>query len=216
LTELSRTWAHEEKTRGRSSGNSKSLKSIVLISKKYGLDPKLLIDGLTEAWRNKIYQYGSLRISCREIKHDFATFLLTKEDKVVSQFPLKMELLKDPDFSKNLVRNVPISSYARINPLPRERRIGELRFGMKKVDVVARIVEIPPKRLVTTEFGNQLYVSNVRIADGTGSIRLSLWDGQIEEVHVGDEVKVENCYVACFAGEPQLRIGRNSRLSVVQ
>jgi len=216
LVEVSRIWIHEEGVRGRSNGNSKSLRSIVLISRKFGLDPKLLIDALTEAWRNKRCRYGSLEISCREIKHGFATFLLTKEDRVVSQFPLKMELLEDPDFSKNLVLNIPISNYPKINPLPRKRRIDELRFGMKRINVVAKIIEIPPKRLVTTEFGNQLYVSNVRIADGTGSIRLSLWNGQIEKFHVGDEVKIENCFVACFAGELQLRIGRNSTISVIE
>jgi len=215
LTELSGIWAHEEKTRGRASGKSKSLKSILLISRKYGLDPALLMDALTEAWRNKIYHYRSLNISCREVRQDSVTFLLTNEDKVVSQFPMKLELLRDQDSLKTLIGNFPISNYAKTNPLPRERRIDELRFGMKRISVVAKIIDIPPKKLVTTEFGNQLYVSNVRIADGTGSIRLSLWNGQIDEVHVGDEVRVENCYVACFAGEPQLRVGRNSRISVV-
>ena len=86
---------------------------------------------------------------------------------------------------------------------------------MKKVDVTGKVIDIPPKRLVTSEFGNQFYVSNVRIADETGSIKLSLWNGQIDMVLVGDVVDVKDCYVANFAGEPQLRIGRNGTISVV-
>jgi len=216
LIELSRTWAHEEKTRGRSSGKSKLLKSIVLISIKYDLDPKLLIDAFAEARRNKIYDYGSLKISCREEKRDSVTFLLTKEDKVVSQFPVRLELLRNPDFLKNLVQNIPISRYVKMMPFQKQKRIDELRFGMKRINVDARIIEIPPKRLVISEFGNAFYVSNVRIADETGTIRLSLWNGQIEKVHIGDKIEIENCYVSSFAGEPQLRIGRNGIMSIIQ
>jgi replication factor A1 len=100
-------------------------------------------------------------------------------------------------------------------PFQKQKRIDELKFGMKRINVDARIIEIPPKRLVISEFGNQFYVSNVRIADETGTIRLSLWNGQIEKVHIGDKVEIENCYVSSFAGEPQLRIGRNGIMSVI-
>ena len=86
---------------------------------------------------------------------------------------------------------------------------------MKTVDVTGKVIDIPPKRLVTSEFGNQFYVSNVRIADETGSIKLSLWNVQIDMVRLGDVVDVKDCYVANFAGEPQLRTGRNGAISVV-
>jgi len=215
LIRLSRTWLYEETTRGRSNGKSKEVESIVLISAKYDLDPKLLIDALVEAYRNKIHHYGSLKISCREVKQDFVTFLLTKEDKVISQFPVKLELLRNPDSLKNRVQNIPISNYIKMEPFQKQKKIGELRFGMKRINVDAKIIEIPPKRLVTSEFGNQFYVSNVRIADETGTIRLSLWNGQIEKVHIEDKVEIENCYVSSFAGEPQLRIGRNGIISVI-
>jgi len=85
---------------------------------------------------------------------------------------------------------------------------------MKEIDLKAKIIEIPPMKAVVTRFGNQSYVSNVEIADETGSIRLCLWNGQINKVHVGDEVEIENSYVASFAGEPQLRLGRKGIVSV--
>ena len=51
-------------------------------------------------------------------------------------------------------------------------KIGELRSGMRRVDVEAEIIEIPLRRLVNTRWGGQSYVSNVRISDETGTIRL--------------------------------------------
>jgi hypothetical protein len=46
------------------------------------------------------------------------------------------------------------------------------------------------------------YVSNVTIADDTGSIRLSVWKNRGDKLHAGDEVELTNCYVARFAGQP--------------
>lgn len=209
---LPRAWLHEEKARGRSN-KPKELKSIAMISAKYNLDSKLLIDALADAYINKTHYYEGLKIACREEKQDSATFLLTKEDKVVSQFPISLNLLRNTDYLKRLVQDIPVPNYAS-KSFQKQKTISELKFGMKKVSVDAKILEIPPRKFITTEFGNQFYVSNVRIADETGTIRLSLWNGQIEKVHVGDNVEIENCYVSSFAGEQQLRIGRKGIISV--
>jgi replication factor A1 len=214
LIGLSKTWIFEEKSRGRSKNPSEP-KSIVLIAAKHDLDPLLLTDAIVEAYRNKTQRCGSLEIAFRGEKQDSAMFLLTEGEKVISQFPVRLELIINPDFLKSLIKDIPMSSYLRKEPFQKQKRIDQLKFGMKKINVDARIVDIPPRKLVTTEFGNQFYVSNVRIADDTGSIRLSLWNGQIEKVHVGDNVEIENCYVSSFAGEQQLRIGRTGMISVM-
>ena len=213
MIELRRTWAYEGRTRDRSSG---PLKSIALIARKYDLDQNLLIDGLSEAWRNNVYNCGNLKISCREVKQDCAVFLLTNEDKVVSQFPIKLELLKNSDSFKNIVQNIPISNHLKIKPFQKQKRINELRPGMKRINVSGNIIEIQPKRLVTSQLGNRFYVSNARIADETGTIKLSLWNDQIEKVHIGDKVEIENCSVSSFAGELQLRVGRSGIISVIE
>ncbi len=84
---------------------------------------------------------------------------------------------------------------------------------MRKINVGAQIVDLPPKKLVITEYG-QFYVSNATIADDTGTTKLSLWNAQIEKVHLGDKIEIENCYVSSFAGEQQLRINRNGAITV--
>ena len=58
-------------------------------------------------------------------------------------------------------------------------------------------------------------ISKIKLADETGSIRLSLWNDRINKVHVGDEVELKTCNVARFRGEPQLRIRRSGSISVI-
>jgi len=70
---------------------------MVLIASKHDLDLKQLIDAFFEAWKNKISHCGSLDISCREVNHNSATFLITKEEKVVWQSPVNLETIRNPD-----------------------------------------------------------------------------------------------------------------------
>jgi len=85
---------------------------------------------------------------------------------------------------------------------------------MREVTVNARVKEIQPRKTVITRYGWYATVSNVLLADETGSIRLSLWNGQIDEVSVGDAVSIGRASVTRFSGELQLRIGRNGTMTV--
>ena len=87
---------------------------------------------------------------------------------------------------------------------------------MRRIDLTARIVEVPPAINVHTRFGTIASVSNIKISDETGSVRLSLWNDQIDNVHVGDVVSVKNGYIFRYRGEPQLRLGRKGTLTVVE
>jgi len=84
---------------------------------------------------------------------------------------------------------------------------------MKRVDLKAKIIEIPPVRSVVTRFGQKAKVTNIKIADDTGSIRLSLWNKRADSLHVGDNVEIENSYVARYRGELQLRLGRKGTIN---
>ena len=86
---------------------------------------------------------------------------------------------------------------------------------MKHVNVLAKIIEIPPTKEVTTRWGSRACVSNVKIADETGSIRLSLWNDQIKMVNIGDEIEIKNCSVARYAENLQLRLSKRSTISVI-
>ncbi len=205
----------EREQRGRPRGNSNAyyahLKSIVKIARKHDVDPTQLVDAFVEAWENKTSQCGELMISLRGISRDSATFLITKDEKVIWQFPVNLENVRNPEVLKKYIQDMPAPqpSPGQGN-YPKKLQIEELRFGMKGLDVTAKIVEVPPIKPVISRWGSECYVSNVMISDETGSIRLSLWNKQLDKVRVGDEVELTNCYVSRFAGQTQLRLQRKS------
>lgn len=95
--------------------------------------------------------------------------------------------------------------------------IGELRDGAKRVNVQAKVVEKRETREVMSRYKDETYkVATVIVADETGSIKLTLWNEQIEQVNVNDMVTIENGYVTSFKGEIQLNVGKFGKLTVNQ
>jgi ssDNA-binding replication factor A large subunit len=95
--------------------------------------------------------------------------------------------------------------------------IGDLQVGMKNVDVRGRIVEKSETREVYSRYGFTVHrVSQVTIADATGSINLLLWNDQIDGVSAGDVVQIEKGYVSQFRGVSQLNVRKRwGKISVV-
>jgi len=94
-------------------------------------------------------------------------------------------------------------------------KIRELRNGMKNVSVEAKVMEKSEAREVLSRFKDETYkVTTALIADETGTIKLTLWNEQINQVNVDNKVKVENGYVTSFKGEIQLNIGKYGKLTV--
>jgi replication factor A1 len=93
--------------------------------------------------------------------------------------------------------------------------IKDLRNGMKRVNVEAKVVEKGDPREVMSRFKDETYkVADAVVADETGSIKLTLWNEQIDQVNVNDAIKVENGYVTSFKGEIQLNVGKYGKLTV--
>jgi replication factor A1 len=206
------------KVRGRPRGKSgiyyTHLKSIVKLANKHDLDPQRLVDAFVEAWENKIAHCGCLQIARRDVNQDSVIFLITKDEKVVWQFAVNLESIGNPAFLKQHIQDVPLPLSTEQKGYQKNQQIGNLRFGMKGIDITARITKIPQSKHVFTRWGSEAYVSNASIADETGSIKLSLWNNQIRQVHVGDQVAIKNCIVSRFANELQLRLGRKGTISI--
>jgi len=93
--------------------------------------------------------------------------------------------------------------------------IKDLRNGMKRVNVEAKVVEKGDPREVMSRFKDETYkVADAVVADETGSIKLTLWNEQIDQVNVDDTVKIENGYVTSFKGEIQLNVGKYGKMTV--
>jgi len=94
-------------------------------------------------------------------------------------------------------------------------KIGELKPGMRRVDVVgAKVLEISAPREVTTRAGEQSRVAEAMVSDDSGTVKLTLWNEQIDQVKVNNSVSIENGYVTSFRGETQLNVGRYGKLTV--
>jgi replication factor A1 len=93
--------------------------------------------------------------------------------------------------------------------------IKDLNDGMKRVSVEAKVVEKGDPREVNSRYKDETYrIVDAVIADETGSIKLTLWNEQIDQVNVGDNVKIENGYVTSFKGEAQLNVGKFGKMTV--
>jgi len=87
---------------------------------------------------------------------------------------------------------------------------------MKRVDVEAQVTEKGNPREVMSRFKDETYtVADAVIADESGSIKLTLWNEQIDQVNVNDKIKIENGYVTSFKGEIQLNAGKYGKLTVL-
>jgi replication factor A1 len=86
---------------------------------------------------------------------------------------------------------------------------------MKNVAVEAKVMEKSETHEVLSRFKDTTHkVATAIIADETGTIKLTLWNEQINKVNVNDTVKVENGYITSFRGEIQLNIGKYGKLTV--
>ena len=94
-------------------------------------------------------------------------------------------------------------------------KIKDLKNGMRRVDVTAKVVEKSSTREVQSRFKNETHhVADAMVTDGTGTIKLTLWNEQIDRVNVNDTVRVENGYITSFRGEIQLNVGKYGTLTV--
>jgi replication factor A1 len=206
-------WRHG--SRGRYSdglkGDIKTLRYLAIVVVKYRIDSAELLDHVAEAWREEKARLGQISIMRREKTEDSAVFLFTIGEEVVAQFSIPVRVLQEKRKLENYVKAISASRNVRVA----EPKVGDLRVGMKGILLKAKVLEIPKSSRVFTRYGAEKNVSNVLIGDKTGTIRISLWDEQIDKIIKGNMIEIENGTVASFRGEPQLRIGRNGSLKVI-
>ena len=93
-----------------------------------------------------------------------------------------------------------------------ETKISQLHAGMRGINVKGKIETVKEPRTVNLRNGDTAQVADAVLSDESGSIKLSLWNEQINMVTEGDEVSIENGYTQSFRGENSLNIGRYGKL----
>jgi replication factor A1 len=191
---------------------------LAFLSIKYDVDPDRLFGAIISAGENQKSMCGKLSIECRSKQQDKTVLLIMNDQKVVAQFPVpKGFLMKQSNPIKNVRRTDMIRrQLIKKDNAPHTVHIGDLRSGMKRVTLQAKVQEIAKPTLVFTRFGNYASVANALIADETGTIKLCLWNEQITSVSAGDNIQIKNASMAMFRGEKQLRVGRKGIISNVE
>ncbi len=199
---------------GRKGSNELRVRDSILgLAHRYQLDPNDLLDAFIEAWKYGTTHHPDYTIVCRHRDAQLGMFQIT-HDQVISQFPIDLAVLTSPDSFRHYFQGFqlePSEAPSQVYLL-----INELQFHMRHVNLKAQVVEKPMKQQIRTRWGAPAFVSNVKLMDETGSIRLSLWNHQIDDVNVGDEVDIRGGHIAQYAGNPQLRLGKKGTLSINQ
>ena len=191
---------------------------LALVSVKYNVYPAEVVQALITAKRDGKATCGELTVDYRGKTKEDIIFLIKKDDNVVAQFRVDEAFLSqnnDATFETYMSTDKIRKKIAKQNPDALFSTISELRSGMKHVNIKAKVQEIPKPAQVHTQFGNTAMVVNAIVSDGTGTIKLCLWEGQISTINIDNDIEIKNAQVCLFRGEKQIRLGKNGTLNVL-
>jgi replication factor A1 len=192
------------------------LEYLARIAMLHEVDSSEFFNCVVEAWNDGGSDCKHLVIKCRKRTKNSAIFLFTNGRKVVAQFPISITILQGKNLLESYAKTILAETSSVKNFEGADSKIGDLKVGMKKVSLRAEVLEIPESKIVHTRYGTTACVSNALIKDETGSMKMSLWNQQINMVHKGNVIDVKNGEVTWFSGERQLRLGRSGSLSVIE
>lgn len=93
-----------------------------------------------------------------------------------------------------------------------ETKIKDLTPQSKRVDVLAKCLDVSEPKDIPGKFGNTRKVAEATVADETGAIILSLWDNQIGSIAKDDVLAIKNGYVSLVRGHMRLNVGKYGQL----
>ena len=209
--------------RGRPHGHRQSVAELsnrwylIWISQKYGLEPRKFLACFLDAWMHDRSSCNGVSIHCRQKTEKSGVFLVTRDQEVIAQLSLSetaLERLSEVDLGRFPWNESTLNG--RIDSLgPVDMKIEDVNASVKWVNLKARVVDKSVPRMIFSRFGVSHSLSTATISDSTGSIKLPLWNAQIDMVSVGDMVQIDNGRVRAFRGELQVSVGKNGRLNVI-
>jgi len=85
----------------------------------------------------------------------------------------------------------------------------------KNVNATLKVIEIGEVKDIKSQFGDKR-VCEVKVADATGSILLSLWDDQIGKIAVNDTISIQNGYISVVRNSMRLNIGKYGKMLLAE
>lgn len=189
------------------------LEQLARIAVKHKLDSTTFFESIKKAWTHEEVRCKPLVITCREkLKHS-ASFLFTIKRDVIAQFPITVTILQGRNQLDSYMKPIAASFAKKVEII--SPKIGDLKMGMKRVDMKVEVLKLSEPKMVYTRYGSTAFVSSAMIKDETGSIRMSLWNHQRSKVHKGDTISIKNGKVGWYSGELYLNLGRTGSFDVV-
>ena len=192
---------------------------LIWISKKYNLDVHKFFKSFLDAWAHEKSSYKGISIQCRQKTEHDGAFLITQNQKVITQLRLTkatlehlpyVDLGKIPWNETGLVRKIEELKFI-------DMKIKDVNSKVKWANLKAKVTKKPIARTVYSRFDNiPLGLSTSTISDKTGSIKMPLWNNQISMVSIGDTIQIENGRVKTFRGELQVSVGKTGKLKVIK
>jgi replication factor A1 len=192
----------------------RSLESLAKIALTMDIESSELFEGLNLARRQKEYTLGNLTIKYLKKNQEDLMFLFLDKDRVLAQFPIPSSLMTEKNPLEDYVDRLK-SEESPIKKMEKNPKIVDLKPGMQNVTINGKVVEILGAKSVYTRFGSQVYVSDAIISDETDTIKLTLWNQQVNKISVDDMIQLQNAKVVNFRGHRQLRLGRAGTLTVI-
>jgi len=95
-------------------------------------------------------------------------------------------------------------------------KLSEVEAGKNVIELIVRIVSVAPPKMVSTRAGRKTQLTEVLIADETGSTILSLWGfGEGSDLSAGKVIRIDDGWAKDWRGKVQLSLGRSGKYEVL-
>lgn len=94
---------------------------------------------------------------------------------------------------------------------PTNFNVKDMTETSKNVNSTLKVIEIGEVKDIKSQYGDKR-VCEVKVADATGSILLSLWDDQIGKIAAGDSIFIQNGYISVVRNSMRLNIGKYGKM----
>jgi replication factor A1 len=139
------------------------------------------------------------------------------EEEVEEEIEEKMEEFAGMVSEEGAMHLVAKDHGIEIEKKSQDLKVENVVTDMRNVTLQARVTNILDKNTFQTDDGEG-QVQNIVLADETGSIRMSLWDDQIEiaaQIDEGDVLKITGAYtVEDNQGNAELRLGDSAQVKM--
>jgi replication factor A1 len=191
---------------------------LIMLSRKYGLDTRKFLKCFPHARTSERSSHNSICVQLRQETDSNCVFLVTQDQKVVAQLHLSQNLLKYlPEVDPTSYPSIEFTPSGGMETLETgQLHIKDIDAKVRSINLKAKVVGKSTPRYVFSRFGDALTLSTATISDGTGSVRMSLWNAEIDKVSIGDTIQINDGRVKTFRGELQVSLGRKGRLQVIE